>query len=58
MTELDTLLFPDRRIDGAFPVTDAHGNPIARVTAAWTGGRASMTTPCTSRRRVHCAPPR
>ena len=34
MTELDTLMFPDRRIDGAFPVTYIHGNPVARVTAA------------------------
>ena len=44
MTEHDTLFFPERRIDGAFPVTDAHGNPVARVTATWSGGRFSVTT--------------
>jgi len=43
MTEQDTLLFPERRIHGAFPVTDAHGNPVARVTATWGGGRFSVT---------------
>ena len=44
MTERDTLLFPERRVQGAFPVTDAHGNPIARVTATWDGGRFCVTT--------------
>ena len=44
MTEQDTLFFPERRIDGAFPVTDAHGNPVARVTATWSGGRFSVTS--------------
>ena len=44
MTEHGTLLFPDRRIHGAFPVTDTHGNPVARVTATWSGGRFSVTT--------------
>ena len=43
MTEHDILFFPDRRTDGAFPVTDAHGNPIARVSAAWSGGRFTVT---------------
>ena len=43
MTERDTLLFPERRVHGAFPVTDAHGNPVARVTATWDGGRFSVT---------------
>ena len=42
-TEHDTLFFPERRIDGAFPVTDAHGNPVAKVTAAWSGGRFSVS---------------
>ncbi len=28
MTEQDTLLLPGRRVDGTFPVTDAHGNPV------------------------------
>jgi hypothetical protein len=39
-----TLLFPDRRLDGAFPVTDARGTPIARVTASWSGGRFTVNT--------------
>lgn len=44
MSEQEILVFPDRRIDGAFPVTDGHGNPIARVSAAWSGGRFTVTT--------------
>jgi hypothetical protein len=43
MTEQDTLVFPERRIRGAFPVVDAHGNPVARITAMWSGGRFSVT---------------
>lgn len=44
MTEPETLLFPDRRIDGAFLVTDPEGNPVAKVTAAWSGGRFTVTS--------------
>ena len=43
MSDFETLLFPGRRIDGAFPVTDAAGDPVARVTAEWSGGRFSVT---------------
>jgi hypothetical protein len=44
MTDYDILLFPDRRIDGAFPVTDSHGNPVARVSAARRGSRFTVTS--------------
>jgi len=45
MTADETLWFPERRMDGAFPVIDADGAVVARVTAAWTGGRFSVTNP-------------
>lgn len=44
MSESETLFFPDRRIDDAFAVTDAEGNPIARIAATWGGGRFTVTT--------------
>lgn len=42
---MSDLVFPDRKTQGWFPVTDARGRPVARITAAWTGGRFTVTDP-------------
>jgi hypothetical protein len=42
---MSDFVFPDHRTEGWFPVTDPRGRPVARIRAAWTGGRFSVTTP-------------
>jgi hypothetical protein len=38
-----SLTFPDRRQGGRFPVTDATGTTVARISTRWTGPPACIT---------------
>ena len=42
---MSDFVFPDHKNQGWFPITDAAGRPVARITAAWTGGRFYVTAP-------------
>ena len=42
---MSDLVFPDHKVQGWFPVTDERGHPVARIKAAWTGGRFTVTAP-------------
>ena len=40
-----TLLFPDRRTRGRYPVTDVRGSVVAQITAGWSMTRFTVADP-------------